>query len=112
MLEAVLLLLFCLFIGLLSLVIVIWLVVAGLIFNLDSLLLAVISLAVGGIFTAIFAWSVHTGEFQQILNAWKKKKSGADLESRGSEMAEFKQALNPAPNKPDRGDASREPDSA
>ncbi len=112
MLEAVLLFLFCLFMGLLALAIVIWLVVTGRIFNLDSLLLALISLAVGGIFAAIFAWSVHTGEFQQALNALRKKKSSADLQIRGSETGEFQQAPNPVGKKPDQSNTSGEPHSA
>jgi hypothetical protein len=78
MLETVLLLLFCAFMGLLSLAIVVWLIITGSILAMDSLLLSLISLTAGGIFMAVFAWSVHTGEFRQALSHLREKSSSPD----------------------------------
>ena len=78
MLETVLLLLFCLCLGLFSLVVIVWLIITGGILSLDNMLLTVISLMLGLIFTGIFAWSVHSGEFQEALRSLRKGPSEAD----------------------------------
>ncbi len=72
MLETVILLSFCFLMGLLSLAIVVWIALSGRMFYLDGLLFAVISLAVGGIFLANFAFSVLRGEFQSALKSLLK----------------------------------------
>lgn len=73
MLDAAILLAFCLLMGLLSLVICVWVVFSGLLFTLDGLLLILISLLIGGIFMANFAWSVHTGEFRQVVERLRQR---------------------------------------
>lgn len=73
MLDAAVLLGFCLFVGLLALVVCGWVVASGQLFALDGLLLTLVSLSIGGIFMANFAWSVHTGEFQQVLDYIRKR---------------------------------------
>lgn len=72
MLETLALLLFCLLVGLVALAIIVWLVFTGRILTMDNLLLTVISLAIGGIFSGIFAWSVHSGEFREALRSLRK----------------------------------------
>jgi len=67
-LQSVLLLAFCLFMGLLSLAVCIWVALTGQLFTLDGLLLVAISLSVGGLFMGNLAWSVYTGEAKEILN--------------------------------------------
>jgi hypothetical protein len=74
-LETLVLLSFCLLVGLVSLAIVVWLIVTGGLLSLDNLLLTLISLTVGGIFMSIVAWSIHTGEFQDALNRLRKAKN-------------------------------------
>lgn len=72
MLETVILLLFCLVMGLISLAAVAWVVVSGRLLHLDGLMLTFISLTIGGIFLANFAWSVRSGELQQALKSLRK----------------------------------------
>jgi uncharacterized membrane protein len=67
MLDAALLLAFCLLMGLLSFGIVAWIAVSGQLLLLDNILLVLIALTIGGIFMGIFAWSVKTGEAREIL---------------------------------------------
>ncbi len=68
MLQSVLLLAFCLFMGLLSLAVCIWVALTGQLFTLDGLLLVAISLSIGGLFMGNLAWSILTGEAKEILN--------------------------------------------
>ena len=82
MLETLALLLFCLLMGLVSLAIVVWLIVTGRLLSLDNLLLTLISATVGGIFTAILAWSLHDGEVQDALNQLRKRQSPNDPSSK------------------------------
>ena len=78
MLDAALLLAFCLLMGLLSLGIVIWVAIFRQLFSLDNLLLVLISLTVGGIFMANFAWSVYTGEVREVLDYLLKRSTKSD----------------------------------
>ncbi len=78
MLETVLLILFCLCLGLFSLAVILWLIITGGILSLDNMLLTVISLTMGVIFAGIFAWSVHSGEFQEALRSLRKGSSKTD----------------------------------
>ncbi len=82
MLDTLLLLSFCLLMGLVSLGVVVWVVLSGSLFYLDGLLLTFISLVIGGVFMANFVWSVRSGEFQEALNHLRKRsnKSGASSE--------------------------------
>jgi uncharacterized YccA/Bax inhibitor family protein len=68
MVQSVLLLAFCLFMGLLSLAVCVWVALTGQLFTLDGLLLVAISLSVGGLFMGNLAWSIFTGEAKEILN--------------------------------------------
>ena len=81
MLDAALMLAFCLLMGLLSLAVCGWAVVSGQVFTLDGLLLILISLTIGGIFLAIFAWSVHNGELREVMNYLRKKSNKSDASS-------------------------------
>ena len=68
MLQSVLLLAFCLFMGLLSVATCVWVALTGQLFTLDGLLLVAISLSIGGLFMGNLAWSIFTGEAKEILN--------------------------------------------
>ncbi len=81
MLGPALMLVFCLLVGLISLVVCGWVLITGQLLTLDGLLLTFISLAIGGIFLASFAWSVHNGELREILNSLRKRSGGADAAS-------------------------------
>ena len=78
MLQSVLLLAFCLFIGLVSLAVCIWVVVSGQFLTMDGLLLVAIALTIGGFFMGNFAWSVHTGEVREVLNHLRGGSKKAD----------------------------------
>lgn len=78
MVETVLLLAFSLLMGLASLAICAWLVVSGNLFSMDGLALALISLTLGGFFMFNVAWSIHTGEFQEVLKYLRKGSSKSD----------------------------------
>lgn len=80
MLQSVLLLAFCLFMGLLSLTVCIWVALTGQLFNLDGLLLVAISLTVGGFFMGNFAWSVYSGELREVLNDLRGGSKKADTQ--------------------------------
>lgn len=84
MLESAILLLFCLLLGLASLVIVVWVAVSDRLFYLDGLMLTAICLTIGGIFLGNFVWSVRSGEFRQAMNRLLKKseKSNEPSESK------------------------------
>ena len=73
MLESLLLLAFCLVVGLISAVLCVYLLVSGRLFTLDGMLLALISLTIGGVFALNVAWSAYTGELKQILESSRKK---------------------------------------
>ncbi len=69
MVQAAVLLAACLLIGLTSLAICAWVVISGQLFTIDGLLIAALSLTAAAFFLGDFAWSVHTGEVREILNA-------------------------------------------
>jgi uncharacterized membrane protein YqjE len=78
MLQSMLLLLFCLLVGVLSLAVCVWVAVSGQLLTMDGLLTIAISLAVGAIFVANVAWSFHTGELPMILSQLRKPRAAAD----------------------------------
>lgn len=80
MLQSVLLLAFCLFMGLLSLAVCIWVALTGQLFTLDGLLLVAISLTIGGFFMGNFAWSVYSGELREVLNDLRGGSKKADTQ--------------------------------
>ena len=82
MLETLVMLLFSLLMCLVPLAIVVWLIVTGRLVTLDGLLFTVISLTVSGIFTAILAWSIHSGEFQDALKQLPKSQGQNDASSK------------------------------
>lgn len=73
MLDAAILLAFCLLAGVLCLGLCGWVVISGRAFSLDGILLVLLALLIGGIFLANVAWSMYTGEFQQILGELRRK---------------------------------------
>ena len=81
MLETVVLLFFCLVIGLVSLAVVAWVAFSGRLFYMDGLLLTFVSLTLGGIFLGNFAWSVRDGELRQALNLLRKTSDKSDAPS-------------------------------
>jgi len=65
--DAILLLAFCLLIGLIALAVCVYLAVSGALLTLDGLSLVLICLSIGGLFLLNVVWSVYTGEFKQLL---------------------------------------------
>lgn len=78
MLQSVLLLAFCLFMGLVSLAACFWVALTGQLFTLDGLLLVAISLSIGGLFMGNLAWSIFTGEAKEILNNLRSQSKKTD----------------------------------
>ncbi len=72
MLDAVVLLGFCLLVGLISLLVFLWIVFTRNLFTIDNICLVLIDLTIGAIFMANVAWSWHTGEFREVLNYFLK----------------------------------------
>ena len=87
MLETLLLFGFCLLVGLLSLAVCVYLAVTGLLFTLDGLVLAIISLTIGGVFVLNVAWSVYTGELRRLLGHVRKKPASVEPPSHPSGQA-------------------------
>lgn len=73
MFESVLLLAFCLIVGLIAVAVCAYLLVSGQLLTLDGLVLALTSLTIGGIFVLNVGWSVYTGELKKILEHLRKK---------------------------------------
>jgi len=73
MLETLVLLAFCLLVGLIALAICAYLLFTGFLFTLDGLSVALISLTIGGIFMANVGWSAYKGELKQLLAQRRKK---------------------------------------
>ena len=67
MLEDIFLLVFCLFLAIGGLGTVVWGVATGRFFTIDGLWLALISLTLSAVFGGNIAWSIYTGELQDIL---------------------------------------------
>jgi len=78
MLETILLLAFCLIIGLIALAVCAYLAVSGQLFTLDGLLLLIICLTIGGIFVLNVVWSVYTGELKKVLEHLRKKPASSE----------------------------------
>ena len=78
MLQSVFLLASCLFMGLISLAVCVWVALTGQLFTLDSLLLVAISLTMGGFFMGNLAWSIYTGEAREILNNLRSPSKKSD----------------------------------
>jgi purine-cytosine permease-like protein len=73
MFESILLLAFCLLAGAISVAVVGYLWFIGQLLTLDGVLVALISLTIGGIFMLIAGWSVYSGELKQVLEQIRKK---------------------------------------
>lgn len=67
MLETIILLSFCLLVGLASVAVVIWLAASGGLFSIDGLAFALISLTLGAFFIFNVAWSFKRGELRALL---------------------------------------------
>ncbi len=87
MLETLLLFGFCLLVGFLSLAVCAYLVVTGQVLTLDGLVLAIISLTIGGVFVLNVVWSVYTGELRRRLDHVRKKPASAEPPSHPSGQA-------------------------
>ncbi len=77
MLDVVLVLLFCLLMGLGGLAVCVWVILTGRSATLDGILLILISLLLGGLFMWNFIWPVRAGEVREILDRARKKSTGA-----------------------------------
>lgn len=78
MLESLLLLAFCLFVGLIALGVCVYVAAAGLLFTLDGLLLIIISFTIGGIFMLNVAWSAYAGELRALLSELRGKPASGE----------------------------------
>ena len=87
MLETLLLLGFCLLVGLLSLAVCAYLAATHLLFTLDGIVLAIISLTIGGIFVLNVGWSVYTGELKRLMAKNERKSDSAEPPSNPSSQA-------------------------
>lgn len=81
MLQSVSILAFCLFMGLVSLAVCVWVALTGQLFTLDGLLMVATSLTVGSLFMGNFAWSVYTGEAREILNSLRSQPKKTDTQN-------------------------------
>jgi hypothetical protein len=88
MLETIVLLSFCVLVGLASLAVVVWLAVTGALFSLDGLAFALVSLTLGGFMMFNVAWSLWKGELRALLA------------QRGKSMAVEKPEAKPAGSAP------------
>ena len=77
MVDSIVLLAFCLLAGALAVVICAYLFITGQLFTMDGLLLALLSLTMGGIFALNVAWSIYTGELKQIMGSSRKPSDSA-----------------------------------
>lgn len=87
MLETLLLIGFCLLVGLLSLAVCAYLAATHLLFTLDGIVLAIISLTIGGVFVLNVGWSVYTGELKRLMGRAQKKPASAEPPSKPSGQA-------------------------
>lgn len=78
MLETLLLLGFCLLVGLLSVVVCAYLAATHLLFTLDGIVLAIISLSIGGVFVLNVGWSVYSGELKRLMALHEKKPASTE----------------------------------
>ena len=75
MFEDIFLLVFCFILAIGGLAAVVWGFVTGRIFSIDGLWLALICLTLSAVFGGNIVWSIYTGEFQRILQEWRKGSS-------------------------------------
>jgi hypothetical protein len=78
MLETLLLFGFCLLVGLASLAVCAYLAATHLLFTLDGIVLAIISLTIGGVFVLNVGWSVYTGELKRLMAHNEKKPASTE----------------------------------
>jgi hypothetical protein len=78
MFESILLLAFCLIVGLIAVAVCGYLVASGQFLTLDGLSLALICAAIGGFFVLMVVWSFYTGELKQILEHMRKKPTSSE----------------------------------
>jgi ABC-type enterobactin transport system permease subunit len=64
----------CLFIGILSLAVAVWVVASGRIVYLDGIALVIIALTISAFFLFDVFWSYRTGELQQAVQDSRKAK--------------------------------------
>ena len=72
MLEGLVLLVLCVLAAVLGLPVVAWEAISGRIFSIDGLWLSLISLSLAAVFGGNLAWSLYTGEAQQMLRHFRK----------------------------------------
>ncbi|MFB3921326.1 MAG: hypothetical protein ACE145_06360 [Terriglobia bacterium] len=80
MLQAILLLAFCLLTGLASLTLTVWMIFSGRLLSMDGLTLVAIIMTIGAFFMGNFAWSVHTGEVRAVWNHLRSGSKKADTQ--------------------------------
>ena len=62
----------CIFVGVVSLAVAVWIVASGSIVYLDGIALAIIVLTIGAFFLFNVLWSYSTGELRQVLQDRRK----------------------------------------
>ena len=81
MFEELLLTGICLLTTLAGLAIAAWEVISGRVFDIDGLWFTLISLTLAGVFGAVLAWSLYSGDGQRLLHHFKQgsaSKAGPD----------------------------------
>lgn len=76
-LLAILTHLFCLLVGLATLMICAWVVATGQLFTLDGLLLVAVSGTLATFFVGNTAWAIYTGELRELLAQMRSKPEAA-----------------------------------
>jgi hypothetical protein len=62
----------CVFVGVMSLAVAVWVVASGSMVYLDGIVLSIIVLTIGAFFLFNVLWSYRTGELRQVLEDWRK----------------------------------------
>jgi len=86
MLEEVILLAFCSLITLVGLAVAAWEAATGRLFSIDGLWLTLIALTLATVFGANVAWSVYSGEVQEMLRQVRERpagRAGAEQDPKG-----------------------------
>jgi predicted membrane chloride channel (bestrophin family) len=73
MLQAILIHVFCLLVGLGALAVCAWVAATGQLFTLDGLLMVAVSLSIAAFFVGNTAWAVYTGEIPELLRQLRAK---------------------------------------
>jgi hypothetical protein len=84
MISDVVLVVFCALVALCGLAVVVWEGATGRLFSIDGLALTLISLMLAVVFGGNVAWSVWTGELQQILGEVRKGRKKAQTSDNNS----------------------------